>query len=219
MFLADWFEEKCRTNFAVTFSARSSQTGLPCLALLMPTRHIQRFCVLRISTNIIRRKGWHASDLNVCHKRVIRISAKSLTRARWQSDDKSLAVTRVFYSKDVVICGGPSFLISAKIPVMSSGIFVLFHVQYEWSGRCSSNSYCANNFDIVQWYHSWNRIFIDVVRFLNVLQWITKSSSRSRYQILHNYKIVFTVEKTLDANILKQWPATQESNVSITRHR
>lgn len=77
-------------------------------------KNIQHPCVVRISTNIIRRKGWRVARHERLSRCVIRISAKSLTRTRWQSDNKSLAVTHVLDAKDVVMCEGPSFLISTK---------------------------------------------------------------------------------------------------------
>lgn len=119
-FLADWFEEKCRANFEVTFSAPANETGVEAGrrgARFWCQKNTQRPWVVRISTNIIRCKGWRAvrpcKRLSRC---VIRISAKSLTRTRWQPDNKSLLVTHVLDGKDVVMCEGPSFLISTKIP-------------------------------------------------------------------------------------------------------
>jgi len=71
------------------------------VALLM-SKNTQHPCVVRISTNIIRRKGWRVARHERLSRCVIRISAKSLTRTRWQSDNKSLVMTHVLDGKDVV---------------------------------------------------------------------------------------------------------------------
>lgn len=76
------------------FSA--GERGRAILSRFWRQKNTQHPCVARISTNIIRRRGWRAAPPGRLSRCVIRISAKSLTRTRWQSDNKSLAVTLMF---------------------------------------------------------------------------------------------------------------------------
>lgn len=130
MFFADWFQEKCPANFRVTFSTHGKRCKAIPSRFSCQGKHTTFLRVVRISTNIIRRKGWRVARPERLSRRVIRISAKSLTRTRWQPDNKSLIVTHVLYDKDVVICGGSSFLISTKYCPYFAKYLFLSNVMY-----------------------------------------------------------------------------------------
>lgn len=72
-FLADWFEEKCRANFRVTFSAlvNEARPSAGCRAFECH-KETHTAAPLRISTNIIRRKGWRVARPERLSRCVIR---------------------------------------------------------------------------------------------------------------------------------------------------